>query len=222
MPFAALVDEQQRYLVERFTFSYLTSGRDLLQLAVPSPVRDAPLVVANPQFDRPGEAAARLPATIRAADLSRARFVPLPGTAGEAAAIGPLLPGATVLTGSQATERAVKSVHGPRVLHVATHGFFLDATTQASVKEGRLLVMDAAPSSRTFRRAREPVAAVGPRLCRCEQSARAATAKTASSRRSRPPRSICGARAWRCCQPAKPASARHAAAKASTDFGVRS
>ena len=52
------------------------------------------------------------------------------------------------MTGAQATERAVKNVHGPRILHVATHGFFLDATTQASVKEGRLLVMDAAPDAR--------------------------------------------------------------------------
>ena len=63
LPFAALVDEQQRYLVERYTFSYLTSGRDLLQLAVPSPARAAALVVANPQFDRPGEATSLLPAT---------------------------------------------------------------------------------------------------------------------------------------------------------------
>ena len=149
LPFAALVDEQQRYLVERYTFSYLTSGRDLLQIAVASPARGAALVVANPQFDRPGEASVASASDVRAADLSRARFVPLPGTAGEAAAIGPLLRGATVLTGAQATESAVKSVHGPRILHVATHGFFLDDTTQASVKEGRLLVMDAASTEAT-------------------------------------------------------------------------
>ena len=147
VPFAALVDEHQRYLVERYTFSYLTSGRDLLQIAVPSPARGASLVVANPQFDRPGEASSAPGGDARAGDLSRARFVPLPGTAGEAVAIGPLLPGSTVLTGAQATERAVKTAHGPRVLHVATHGFFLDAQAQASVKEGRLLVMDAAPSA---------------------------------------------------------------------------
>ena len=109
-----------------------------------SPVRDQPLIVANPQFDRPGDATGAASGDTRAADLSRARFVP--GTAGEAAALGPLLPGARVLTGSQATERAIKNVRGPRILHVATHGFFLDAMAQVAVKEGGYLVIDAAPA----------------------------------------------------------------------------
>lgn len=34
LPFAALVDEQKRYLVERYLITYLTSGRDLLRLQV--------------------------------------------------------------------------------------------------------------------------------------------------------------------------------------------
>ena len=32
LPFAALVDEGDRYLVETYTLTYLTSGRDLLRL----------------------------------------------------------------------------------------------------------------------------------------------------------------------------------------------
>jgi CHAT domain-containing protein len=143
VPFAALVDEQGRYLAERFRLSYLTSGRDLLQGTDDAPRRGAPLVVANPRFDESGRSRGPGASDARAADLSRARFPPLPGTAGEADAIAPLLPGATVLTGASATERAVKAAHGPRILHVATHGFFLDPAVQPAVKEGRLLVMEA-------------------------------------------------------------------------------
>jgi CHAT domain-containing protein len=36
------------------------------------------------------------------------------------------MPGLTLFRGVQATETALKAVHGPRILHLATHGFFLD------------------------------------------------------------------------------------------------
>ena len=46
------VDEQGHYLVERYLFSYLTSGRDLLRLGDNHPpAREAPLILANPAFD---------------------------------------------------------------------------------------------------------------------------------------------------------------------------
>ena len=43
-----------------------------------------------------------------------------------------LLPDASVLTGAQATESAVKRVNAPRILHLATHGFFLAAPARAA------------------------------------------------------------------------------------------
>jgi CHAT domain-containing protein len=36
-----------------------------------------------------------------------------------------MLPGATLLTGSQATENAIKQLLAPNILHIASHGFFL-------------------------------------------------------------------------------------------------
>jgi CHAT domain-containing protein len=51
LPFAAPVDERGRYLVERFQFTYLTSGRDLLRLQSNSPSEtNAAVVVADPAF----------------------------------------------------------------------------------------------------------------------------------------------------------------------------
>src|SRR6266511_2059845 len=50
IPFAALVDERGRYVVERYSISYLASGRDLLRLQVARESKGGPLVDAAPDF----------------------------------------------------------------------------------------------------------------------------------------------------------------------------
>ena len=157
IPFGALVDEQNHYLVENYSITYLTSGRDLLRLAVKAENKQGPVVVADPSFDAgvsvstnnvPGasvnkqsarEQSANDNAIERGADTGRrsfdfanARFSRLPGTAEEGRAIGALMPGLKLLTGAQATEAALKQLSGPLVLHIATHGFFLPDQTQTS------------------------------------------------------------------------------------------
>ena len=129
IPFAALVDEQGRYQIERFAITYLTSGRDLLRLTHPAASRAAPLIMAAPQFDltptKPTPPAQNDPAASRAATRADMHFAPLAGTVDEARALARLLPQARVLVGAEATESALKRVTGPVFLHVATHGFFL-------------------------------------------------------------------------------------------------
>jgi CHAT domain-containing protein/Tfp pilus assembly protein PilF len=153
IPFAALVDENNRYLVENYSITYLSSGRDLLRLQNHSKSRSEPFIVANPDYAKPGD-----PASVRLvarggvsqnadaqpgnpsakADRTRSTdnrspfnltqqidFVALPATAKEAEAIAPMLPGVKLLTGSQATENAIKQLSSPQILHIATHGFFL-------------------------------------------------------------------------------------------------
>lgn len=124
IPFAALVDEQDRYLVEQYSFTYLTSGRDLLRLQDRTSSRAAPLLLADPDF---GAQAATPPTTSHIFDLAQAVFTPLPGTAEEAQALKTILPQARALTGAQATETALKQAAAPHILHIATHGFFLAA-----------------------------------------------------------------------------------------------
>jgi CHAT domain-containing protein len=137
IPFAALIDEQNRYLIERYTLTYLTSGRDLLRLHAPIQGRGAPVVVALPEFGEPAlltsRSAARKSASPGAprVDDSQIFFGPLPGVAGEVRALRTLLPDASFLTREQATEAALKALHGPRILHIATHGFFLGDTASS-------------------------------------------------------------------------------------------
>src|SRR5262249_35701321 len=149
IPFAALVDEQNHYLVERYTISYLTSGRDLLRFETPQQNENAPLVVANPVFGRAATVAGRtsqIYGTSAAdkqgrAQIDRAQifFQPLPATEDEALAIKAVLPKTTVLLREQATEAALKQARAPRILHIATHGFFLsDQETPPAETRGLL------------------------------------------------------------------------------------
>jgi CHAT domain-containing protein/Tfp pilus assembly protein PilF len=133
IPFAALVDEHKRYLVEGHTISYLTSGRDLLRLQTPEPSQSAPLIVANPIFGRVETLATRTGQGNSSAedqvwgqiDPTNIFFQSLPSTEREALAIKAVVPAASLLLRGQATETALKQSRAPRILHIATHGFFL-------------------------------------------------------------------------------------------------
>lgn len=56
VPFAALVDERGKYLVERYSFTYVTSGRDLVRLRAhaEAPARSPGMIIADPSYDVPG------------------------------------------------------------------------------------------------------------------------------------------------------------------------
>jgi CHAT domain-containing protein/Tfp pilus assembly protein PilF len=124
VPFAALVDVQGRHLVQRYSFIYLTSGRDLLRLhdqkntAASSP----PLIMADPQYHVPSQP-----------DFHD--FAPLPQVMAEARDVQSFFPDAILLSGAQATEAALKRARGPAIVHIATHGYFTPMTCGASDAE---------------------------------------------------------------------------------------
>jgi CHAT domain-containing protein/Tfp pilus assembly protein PilF len=138
VPFEALRDDRGRYLVQRYRCTYLTSGRDLLRMSVARASQHGPLVVANPAFGEPiaasrgpipgaaGRARGQRRSVTSAHDLSEVYFAPIAGTAREAQAIRRLFPDATLLAGERATEASLRRIAAPRLLHIATHGFFLE------------------------------------------------------------------------------------------------
>jgi CHAT domain-containing protein len=143
VPFAALHDGHQ-FLVDTFDFTYLPSGKYLL----PRPQESAPpgsvVVLADPDFSAPlpapapsrAEASARgegstsverFFSTLRENAAQRAwNIVPLPGTRQEAEAIQRLLPQAQLFLGPEATKERLLHLPPPGILHLATHGFFLE------------------------------------------------------------------------------------------------
>ena len=200
IPFAALMDENNEYLVKNYLFTYLTTGRDLLRLQLDAPSRQDPVMLANPNYDEPGNSTgvqiasssprledctfspprppnlggtgvqsplelagntvqspsqlagntvqsppelgdlggrkdgciqantttSRRSTNQRSSDFDNLAFTPLKGTQLEADAIQPIVPNLQVFTGSEATENLLEQLQAPRILHIATHGFFLE------------------------------------------------------------------------------------------------
>lgn len=142
-PFAALPMGRQTYLIETGpTLHYLTAERDLV--GVPGrPAARGLLAVGGPSFDaRNGRRrpVAQLPApAVRGSaapgcgNFESFVFGPLAGTVQEVEEISRIWAGtqpesgdARVLVGPAAQERELKrTAHEHRVLHLATHGFFL-------------------------------------------------------------------------------------------------
>src|SRR5262249_7493189 len=90
--------------------------------------------------------------SIAADDLSGVYFAPLTSTAQEARAIQSLFPEAQVLIGPQATKGALQSVVAPRILHIATHGFFLeDPNAEPSTNAGGTGVSDSRKIRSSFK-----------------------------------------------------------------------
>jgi CHAT domain-containing protein len=120
LPFETLVDEQGRYLLETHNITYLTSGSDLRRLQNSKPNNNPAVILADPYFGKPGTIANQ---TTRTLDLTKQSFPPLSGTRTETTTIATLL-GTQAILGSDATETAIKQAKSPKILHIATHGFF--------------------------------------------------------------------------------------------------
>jgi CHAT domain-containing protein/Tfp pilus assembly protein PilF len=146
VPFEALLDERSQYLIERYAITYLTSGRDLLRMQVTRPHGHRPLIFADPLFGEPPatapDSALRQIVSTRAPrrdgapaeTASSMYFAPLAASAEEARAIKALFPEAALLTGAHATKATLQHAAAPRLLHIASHGFFLQDRESTTVE----------------------------------------------------------------------------------------
>ena len=114
LPFSALTATDNRYLVETRGVTYLASSRDLLRFAKGPAPREPALIIAAPEFAAGGKQSS--PST---------SFEPLPGAAREGKAIARIVPRARFVEGRAASESFVKRMHGPAIVHFATHAFFV-------------------------------------------------------------------------------------------------
>jgi CHAT domain-containing protein/tetratricopeptide (TPR) repeat protein len=132
LPFEALPLDEESYVLDQYHISYLSTGRDVLRYENQSPRSfGETVVVADPNYDLGASdltdpQSESHPSGWPLEDLRRADFPlkRLPGTREEGVQLARLL-GVQPLMGDQALEGRLKNLHSPRILHLATHGFFL-------------------------------------------------------------------------------------------------
>ncbi len=148
LPFAALLNTDDQYLIEQYDIGYLACGRDLIrQLDHETP--QSPALFGDPEFDHlapqtESDNKSTTRSLFRSIPSDRARAMyrdlqleQLPGTREEVEQISTLLTKQTpnVFLGASATEENLKALLRPQLLHLATHGFyFSEPETQQSSK----------------------------------------------------------------------------------------
>ena len=140
IPFEVLITSEGKYLMEDYTITYIAAGRDIMRFMDETVAKGDPLIMADPDYDMGLKEKTQVvkamgvietrgpaPATRDAKDL---RFKRLPDTKQEADAIEKCLGESQNINvrnyqDKQALEEVLMIVKQPKILHLATHGYFL-------------------------------------------------------------------------------------------------
>jgi len=137
--FAALPLQDQRYLVEDFSLSYLESATDLLRWEQPQSPSSGALVVGDVDYGEPGGSGGLMAMRSGCVDTD---FAPLPATGVESTSIGSAWrqakdSDAILLRGPEASETAfLAAAPGRALIHLATHGFFASGKCRSALESG--------------------------------------------------------------------------------------
>lgn len=139
LPFDALRDDNGQYLIRNWNISYLTSGRQLGEV-IPATRSGATgiYIFADPMNNVDSEQCSAISPEVMPQKLNGARakitrsgslsgtYEVLPFAKLEAVSVSRILKGSELCSGPAATERKLKSIHSPKLLHLATHGYYVD------------------------------------------------------------------------------------------------
>ncbi|MCS6895777.1 MAG: CHAT domain-containing protein [Bacteroidia bacterium] len=123
------------FVADRYDVRHVASSRRLVlkQRQFPS---QPPVVIGNPAFGIAPSVGAGT--GMRVYRLFQSAIPPLPEAEAEAAVVARLL-GVEPLIGEAATEERVKLLRSPKVLHIATHGYFQEGRGSPLLRAGLLL-----------------------------------------------------------------------------------
>jgi|GEM_PF-2468600 len=137
IPFEVLLDTKGNYLIDQYSFDYLAASRDILGFGRPTGTAGQSVIIGNPDFDLAGNnkklkkqddssaGGGKIPT--RSGGMRAMQFSSLPHTLEEINALQSVLglKNAAVYKNKTASEASLFSHRSPRILHLATHGFFL-------------------------------------------------------------------------------------------------
>jgi CHAT domain-containing protein len=135
LPFGVLPTDDGRLLLDDLAISYINCGRDVLRFGAPTTGQPTtPLLAADPDFDLGGDGVtagvtSEAFSGRRSRDLDGSLRFPinrLEGTRQEGEQIARMLGIDPWLEGGVLEGRLKAACRSPRILHVATHGFFLE------------------------------------------------------------------------------------------------
>ncbi len=141
IPFEILMSPEGQYLMEDYLITYIAAGRDILRFMDTATAQGEALILADPDYDMGLEEKDRVAkgmgvvetrnARVVSRDAAGLRFDRLPDTKIEADVIEEVLrrdPKIKVRNcqGKQALEEVLLSVKEPKILHLSTHGYFLN------------------------------------------------------------------------------------------------
>jgi CHAT domain-containing protein len=142
IPFEILLTPEGKYMIEEYLITYITAGRDIVRFTDTTLAQSNALILADPDYDLGLKEKEKVAAALDCpgneafrGTLSRGlqgmRFERLPATKKEADAIeGILTKRFNLKVGNyqdkQALEEVLFEAETPRVLHLATHGYFFE------------------------------------------------------------------------------------------------
>lgn len=140
MPFEVLQGPDSKFLIEDYTFNYLAAGRDIIGFEKNSSNGEKYLLMGDPDFNLGTEEKKAVLNRInikndksilftnRSTNLNDITFEPLHYAKDELDAIGKIMgrEKSEIFTGKEALEEILMNKSGPDILHLATHGFFIN------------------------------------------------------------------------------------------------
>jgi CHAT domain-containing protein/Tfp pilus assembly protein PilF len=133
IPFEVIVTPEGKYLMEDFIISNVTAGRDIMRFADTTSTEKTAVLMADPDYDHrlKGKVSGPKGKGKVSSEVMAMSFPRIPDTMKEADEIEKILRnkfkfGVRYFKGKDAEEAKLFAVNSPRILHLATHGYFLD------------------------------------------------------------------------------------------------